>query len=225
MVAVGVDACKTGWIAVALGGDAELAAYYLPTIGALVDTVPDPSAIAIDMPIGLPDNGRRNADVEARVHLGPRRNSLFFTPTRSVLEALTHASATSLSLEITGSGVSLQSYALATKIFEVEHWLPTAPCGVWEVHPELSFALLMGHPATASKKSWAGMVERRDALATTGIHLDRVESTAANRAAVDDMLDAGIAAWTARRLLEGSARSFPDPPETDEHGRAIAIWA
>jgi predicted RNase H-like nuclease len=224
MVAVGVDACKTGWIAVALDGNAEPAAYYLPTIDALFDTIPDPTAIAIDIPIGLPTAGRRRADVEARIHLGPRRNSLFITPVRSVLEALTHGSATTLSLQITGSGVSRQSYGLAAKIFEVERWLPTAPCGVWEVHPELSFALLMGKPAKASKKSWSGMVERRDVLAKAGIQLDRVGSAAASRAAVDDMLDAGVAAWTASRLLDGSARSFPDPPDIDDSGRAVAIW-
>lgn len=225
MVAVGVDACKTGWIAVALGGDAEPAAYYLPTIDALLDAIPDPTAVAIDIPIGLPAAGQRRADIEARRVLGPRRNSLFFTPVRSALEALSHADATARSQRIIGSGVSQQSYALAAKIFEVERWLPTSPCGVWEVHPELSFAVLQGQPASASKKSWAGMVERRDALAAAGIHLDRVGSAAGDRAGVDDMLDAGIAAWTACRLVDGTACSFPDPPEVEPSGRALAIWA
>lgn len=225
MAAVGVDGCKTGWIAVALRQDAAPQAYYLPSIDALDHAIPDAETIAIDIPIGLPDAGRRRADVAAKARLGPRRSSVFLTPVRPALEAADHASATALSVQLTGSGISQQSYALRAKIFEVERWLPAAPCGVWEVHPELSFALLLGAPAQASKKSWAGMVERRDALLQVGIDLDRVPNAVAGRAAVDDMLDAGAAAWTARRLFEGAALSFPVPPDMDASGRTIAIWA
>ena len=113
------------------------------------------------------------ADVEARLFLGSRRQSIFFTPVRAAVEAATHADATALSSQLTGSGISRQSHALAKKILEVEDWLPTAPCAVWEVHPEVSFALLIGRPARASKKTWAGMIERRQALAAAGINLDR----------------------------------------------------
>ena len=40
----------------------------------------------------------------------------------------------------------------------------------------------------------------------------------------DDLLDAAAAAWTARRVLAGSARPLPDPPEVDSSGRPVAIW-
>jgi predicted RNase H-like nuclease len=224
VVAVGVDACKTGWIAVVLDGD-QVDAHYLPTIGALTSVIPAPRAIAIDIPIGVPDAGRRPADIEARLFLGPRRNSIFFTPVRAAVEAATHQAASTLQRQATGSGLSQQSYRLAQKILEVEAWLPDAPCGVWEVSPELSFALLIGQPAHAPKKTWAGMVQRRQALLAAGITLDRVSGVAGSRASVDDMLDAAAAAWTARRLASGSARSFPDPPGPGSNGRSIAIWA
>jgi predicted RNase H-like nuclease len=224
VVGVGVDACKTGWIAVALDGD-QVDAHYLPTIGALTSVIPDPQAIAIDIPIGVPDAGRRRADVEARLFLGPRRNSIFFTPVRAAVGAATHEAATTLQRQASGSGLSQQSYRLARKILEVEAWLPDAPCGVWEVSPELSFAVLIGQPAHASKKTWAGMVQRRQALLSAGISVDRVGGPAGTRASVDDMLDAAAAAWTARRLLSGSARSFPDPPGAGRNGRCVAIWA
>ena len=107
----------------------------------------------------------------------------------------------------------------------MEAWLPQAPCPLYEIHPEVSFAVLMGRPARASKKTWAGMVERRDALAGAGISLDRVADDAASQAAVDDMLDAAVAAWSARRILEGRARSFPVTPDIDAAGRPVAIWA
>ncbi len=71
---------------------------------------------------------------------------------------------------LTLRGISQQAYALGPKILEVERWLPSSPCPVYEVHPEVSFAVLLGEPARASKKTWAGMVERRRALEAAGIH-------------------------------------------------------
>jgi predicted RNase H-like nuclease len=150
---------------------------------------------------------------------------VFFTPVRAALEARDHLTATRLSSELTGYGISQQSFALRSKIFEVERWLSKAPCSVWEVHPEVSFRFLKGAPATASKKSWTGMMERRSALMVVGIDLDQVTGKGAIMAATDDMLDAAVVAWSARRLLDGSAHSLPDPPEFDAAGRPIAIWA
>jgi predicted RNase H-like nuclease len=224
VVSVGIDGCRTGWIAVALEATAARA-YHLPTIAALTDAVEKPTAVAIDIPIGLPEAGRRPADVQARVFLGPRRHSIFFTPVREAVEMATYSAASALSVQRTGTGISRQSHALAKKILEVENWLPTAPCEVWEVSPELSFALLMGRPARAPKKAWAGMVERRQALAAAGINLDEVPFDVGAHAAVDDMLDAGAAAWSADRLQRGVARPFPDPPVVGSSGRAVAIWA
>jgi predicted RNase H-like nuclease len=225
MVAVGVDACKKGWIAVALRTGTNTQAHYLEGIEDLGEAIPDAEAIGIDIPIGLPTEGRRAADIEAKKVLGPRSNSVFFTPVRAALEARDHLTATRLSLELTGHGISQQSFALRSKIFEVERWLPSAPCPVWEVHPEVSFRFLMGVPASASKKSWTGMIERRSALLAVGIDLDQVTGNGAIMSATDDMLDAGAAAWTAKRLLEGAAQSLPHPPEIDAAGRNIAIWA
>lgn len=224
VAAVGVDGCGTGWIAVVLRPGEPAQAHYLARIDELAAAVPDAAVVGIDMPIGLPELGRRQADVLARVALGPRRNSIFFAPVRAALAAATHATGTATSVRVTGSGMSRQSYALAAKIFEVEQWLPRAPCPVHEVHPELSFATLLGAPAFAGKKSWAGMIQRREVLARNGIRLDHVIGPAARHAATDDMLDAGAAAWTAARLLAGTAGSLPDPPETDRDGRPMAIW-
>nr|WP_231640215.1 DUF429 domain-containing protein [Micromonospora sp. NRRL B-16802] len=41
------------------------------------------AVIGIDIPIGLPDTGRRQADVLAYKLVGPRRSSVFMTPVRS----------------------------------------------------------------------------------------------------------------------------------------------
>ena len=83
----------------------------------------------------------------------------------------------------------------------------------------------MGASASASKKSWQGMVERRAALETAGIRLGEVPDDVGRRAAVDDVLDAAVVAWTARRLRDGEARSFPGSPSTGVNGVETAIWA
>lgn len=114
---------------------------------------------------------------------------------------------------------------MGRRILEVERWLPSAPCTVFEVHPEVSFAHLLGQPAAAPKKTWAGMVERLRGLRAAGIDPEELRGPAAYAASVDDMLDAAVAAWTARRLTRGVARPFPEHPQGDESGRVVAIWA
>ena len=222
---MGVDACKTGWIAVALRDGTGLDAHYLPVIDSLESVARDADAVAIDIPIGLPHRGRREADLQAREFLGSRRNSVFLTPVREAVTAPTHALATQAASDITGAGISRQAYALGRKILEVEAWLPSSSSPVYEMHPEVSFAELLGTPALAPKKTWAGMVERRRGLEAKGISLDQLGGTAALRASVDDMLDATVGAWTARRVAQGQARSFPEPPPLDTSGRQVAIWA
>ncbi len=226
MTLVGIDGCRSGWIAVVIGHAGEVGAHHLHRIDDLGTVAPDADVIGIDIPIGLPEAGRRQADLAARDFLGARRNSVFHTPVRAALEAANHAEATAASLRVTGSGISQQSYALRRKITEVEDWLPSATCPVFEVHPEVSFAVLLGAPASASKKTWAGMRERWRGLSAAGIDLEGLDvGTASVAASVDDMLDAAVVAWTARRIAAGTARVFPDPPETGTAGRDLAVWA
>ena len=223
MSVVGVDACKSGWIAVVLRGT-DVSAVYLHGVSDLAAVIPDAEVIAIDIPIGLPEDGRRAADVAAKNLLGPRGSTLFYVPVRAALEAASHDEATRISTKLTGQGISQQSFALKKKIFEVEEWLPEAPCPVYEVHPEVSFVKLRNAPLTSSKKTWTGMLQRRDALKSVGIDLDEIGGDVGRQAAVDDMLDAGVAAWSARRLLEGLQGSMPATPELGPLGEKMAIW-
>jgi predicted RNase H-like nuclease len=224
MIVVGVDACTKGWVAVAMEPEAPPRAVVVDRLDDLSDMFPDAAGFGIDIPIGLLADGPRQADLQAREVLGPRRHSVFMTPIRAALLADTHAEATAISTTITGKGISRQAYGLRHRILETEAWLDRAPAPVWEVHPEVSFTRLLGRPPAASKKTWAGMVERRDALDVAGIVLDDL-GVAGTRAATDDVLDAAVVAWSAARLVAGDGRSLPDPPEQDPvTGRAIAIW-
>jgi predicted RNase H-like nuclease len=81
-----------------------------------------------------------------------------------------------------------------------------------EVHPEVSFARLAGGPLPDGKRTWAGAHHRRRLLASAGIDLADDLGQAGRHTAVDDVLDAGAAAWTVERVAAGAARPLPDPP-------------
>lgn len=233
MIAVGVDACPGGWVAVVVAGGGGGAGAALETAGAVHGATLEAiggqlchaDGFGVDIPIGMPTHGPRRADVAARRFLGPRRSSVFTAPVRDALAAPTYAEANAMARRVTGHGLSRQAYALAPRILEAELWCGRHPTPVWEVHPEVSFAVLLGHPAAAPKKTWSGMRERRTALERAGVVLGDLPG-AGPRAGVDDVLDAAAAAWSTARLLRCEARSFPDPPDVDVGtGRHVAIWA
>lgn len=225
MSVVGVDGCKRGWIAVALDSMNRARACFVTRLDDLLVAIPDTEAVAIDIPIGLPSTGRRRADEAARELLGARRNSVFSAPVRAAITASNHAEASAISKRITGQGISRQAFALTSKILEAERWVDDVPVPVWEVHPEVCFTFMMGHPARWPKSTWSGMRERQSALGQTGISLRDI-GEAGHMAGVDDVLDAAVAAWSAARLHCGTAISLPDPPEHDPHSQlSMAIWA
>jgi predicted RNase H-like nuclease len=175
--------------------------------------------------IGLLDTGRRQADVLAYKRVGPRRSSVFMTPVQAALEAGSHAAAVEVNQHWAGEGVSAQVYGLRSKIFEVDGWVRHAGRRVVEVHPEVSFAMLAGSPLADGKRTWAGAHHRRQLLADAGVHLADDVGQAGRHAAVDDVLDAGAAAWTATRVATGAATPLPNPPVEYSDGWPAAIWA
>jgi predicted RNase H-like nuclease len=125
---LGVDACKSGWIGIALS-EGMLNAHSATGIGDLVEEASSgglPDVIAVDIPIGLPDTGRRQADVLVRKAVGPLRASVFMTPVRPALEAPDYASAAGLRRRLAGEGISRQAFALQPKILQVDQWV--RPC-------------------------------------------------------------------------------------------------
>ena len=226
---LGVDACKAGWVGIALAtGGAR--AYVSTSIAGLVDTVEVDGrldVVAVDMPIGLPDAGRRQADVLARKMVGPRWSSVFVTPVRAALELepSDFASANAVNRERAGEGISAQAFGLRPKLLEVDRWVRLGTHRVVEVHPEVSFARLAGAPLTERKTTWAGAVRRRRLLAAAGIVLDDDLGGAGRAAGVDDVLDAAVVAWTARRVARGEAEHLPDPPQRFGDGIDCAIWS
>ncbi len=111
------------------------------------------------------------------------------------------------------------------KILEVDAWVRTVDRTVIEVHPEVCFATMAGRPLANPKSTWAGVEERRRILADVGIEIPAELTQAGAVAAVDDVLDAAAASWTASRFVVGRAVCYPAVPEQFDDGPAAAIWA
>ncbi len=251
---LGVDVCRGAWVGILLdpdphpvgGGDGDVSSAARVGIvhGLFAERVADLVAeaesrasgglavIGIDIPIGLPDVGRRKADGLARALLGPRAASVFPVPVRAAVEEPDHPRASSLNVALAGVGISRQSHGLRTAILDVDGWLRSRVAGgtgagpvVVEVHPELSFATLAGAPLRHGKRSWSGVEQRRLLLDGAGIAVPVDLGLAGSRAAPDDVLDAAVVAWTARRVAAGTASSYPEPPERFSDGLDAAIRA
>ena len=207
----GVDAAGGGWAVVVLEGERAYAFRCQTFADALLV---DAEVVAVDIPIGLPESPPRAADVAARRFVGARASSVFPTPVRGVLEAATYAEARAKAVELTGKSVSAQSYALRHRILEVDEHARSDD-RVIEVHPEVSFSELARRPLL-SKHRTDGLAERRALLEEAGIELP--EEVA--RIAEPDLLDATVAAWSARRYAQGEAVPLPGNHE----GRIGAIW-
>ena len=208
----GVDLARGALAVVVLEEDRVVEAFRCETFADAL--LVDAQVVAVDVPIGIPDAGPRAADVAARQFVGPRSSSVFATPIRPALEAATHAEARSIASELTGKSVSAQSYALRRRILEVDEYAHRDE-RVIEVHPEVSFREL-AHRPLPSKNRLEGLAERRTLLEEAGIDLPG----SAPRIAEPDLLDATIAAWSARRYALGEALPLPEG-----HGARIgAIW-
>jgi predicted RNase H-like nuclease len=214
-VVAGLDACRSGWVAVVLDDGRFEEALVGPAFTAVLERLDRASAIGVDIPIGLPadDALPRPADGACRAFVGPRRGSVFPTPPRAALLASSYAEARRVL-----PSLSAQSYALRRKILEVDAALTDR---VFEVHPEASFAAMGTAPMTHPKRTWNGLMERRALLAAAGIEIPG--DLPGCDAAADDVLDAAAVAWTAARKVRGEARTLPEEPPWDG-GRAVAIW-
>jgi predicted RNase H-like nuclease len=226
---LGVDACKAGWIGISLDHaghfhSAQLARGIVDLVSMMPVSV-SVTVIGVDMPIGLPDQGERQADALARKRIGALSSSVFMVPTRTALAAEQHPEASVINKSFDGGkGISIQAWGLKSKLLEVDAWVRASPSArVVEVHPEVSFAAMGDAPLTTSKKSWAGIADRHQLLSSIGIHIPH-QLGDAGRAAADDVLDAGAAAWSAYRVARGQAVSLPSEPEVFSDGLSAAIW-
>lgn len=208
----GVDMASGSWAVVVLEGSRAVDAFRCEAFADAL--LVDAEAIAVDVPIGIPERAPRPADVAARRFVGGRASAVFPTPVRPVLEAPSYAQARAIATELTGKSISAQTYALRRRILEVDEYA-TADERVIEVHPEVSFRELARGPLPSKHTSF-GLAERRALLERAGI----APPASAPRVKKTDLLDATAAAWSAARYARGEALPLPD----DHAERIGAVW-
>lgn len=219
----GVDAYRGGWVGVVLHDGAFAGIHVADRLGALVDAIGDTAAIGVDIPLGLMESGTRGTDVAARTLLGRRRSTIFEIAPRSCWDEPDHATASALSRQLMGKGMSIQSWGLKTKLLDANTVYDAGAAPLWEAHPELSFQQMGLGFEDGTKKTWRGQRARLRVLAAHGIELPEDLGAAAHVPA-DDVLDAAAVSWSAARIAAGQAYCVPDPPQLNERGQRLAIW-
>jgi predicted RNase H-like nuclease len=229
-IAVGVDGCPGGWLAVSEGTSRTLIATIAQTFAALIELLPSTAVIGLDIPIGLPEEGARQCEKEARQLLGwPRMTSVFSAPLRPCLVARSYEEACRIRSEIERKKISKQAFGILPKIREVDDVLATnraLAARVIEVHPEVSFAIMNGGAALVySKKKRDGKAVRRALLeAQWPGSVDKLRDRLRGQdCAIDDLHDAMAALWSARRSVSGKARVLGDPAARDRKGLLMRI--
>jgi predicted RNase H-like nuclease len=226
----GMDGTSQGWVAVIC--DDDLGNPTALFVKKLIELPRSLRVVAVDVPIGLPEKGSRDADRLARQYLGePRRRSVFPCPIRSVLGALSWEDACIRTERADGRRVSKQTFGILEKIEEADAFIRSelwARSVFHEVHPEVSFAKWSGTAMAHRKKSPAGREERRRVIATV-FGPDALKTALAairgNRVASDDVADAFAAVWSAWRILHGKAEKLPEEQAVDGKGLPMHIWA
>ena len=221
MAVLGVDGWRGRWVGALLEGR-SVRLLDLADIPAVL-AVPDVEVVGIDMPIGLSDDGVRACDVEARRRLGRAGSSVFPTPVRAVLATDDYAEARALSRAATDPprAPSAQSFQLVKAIRSLDDALGDPPADhVVEVHPELAFRAL--DPELRDAKVTARGMARRLAALRTVMDVDAALLAAPPRVPAVDALDACAAAWSARRIADGTTECVGDGA-TDARGRPMRI--
>jgi predicted RNase H-like nuclease len=228
MSVAGVDGCRAGWLAVlATVHDGRALCVQdvvvFGSLGQLLDLTGACSAVSIDIPIGLSDDGRRAADFEARRMIGRRRSSVFPPPARALVGCCDYASANALSRRNYGRGISRQTFNILEKIRDADSAMtPSLQQRVVESHPEVSFCALNADVCLQHTKRTVAGREERSRLLSRAFE-DLAGLSPPRGAAWDDLYDACVLAWTASRLATGCERRLPAHPQCDTRGLRMEI--
>jgi predicted RNase H-like nuclease len=114
------------------------------------------------------------------------------------------------------------------KIAEVDRVVtPQLQERVFEVHPEVSFSRANDGAILPPKKRSDGRAAREDIPRRLGYveTLEWFPKPWLLRGRADDVLDACIACWSARRIAKEQARRVPEQRLLDDRGLRMEIWS
>ena len=205
---IGVDGTSSGWIASI--GNSKIkrlsTIIFSEKLDKILSDYPN-SIVVIDIPVELnKKNYLRECDVLAKKYLGRKfQSSIFIPPLKRLIKCSTYQEANKLSKEITGKGLSKQSWHLKNKISEVQV-LSKLSYKIYEGHPECSFKMLKNETLNAKKKSVLGIFERLDLLQKAGFDPLSISLRLENDSTIkiDDVLDSMVLFITALRIAEGN---------------------
>lgn len=207
----GIDGCRRGWLAAIKDGE-SIETRLCTTDEELVALFRECAVVTIDIPIGLSERGPRSCDHHARRFLGRRAGSVFPAPLRPLIALREYDVANRISQQLQRRGISRQGWALFRKVEQVDKLLQRfreLRGRVYEIHPEVSFAMWNGgHPIEASKHTAEGLERRRVLVAAQ--YGEEPLASVPRGAHLDDLLDAFAALWTAERVYAGRARELGD---------------
>lgn len=229
---VGIDGCRGGWI-VAFDTPASVALTLFGNLADLNEYLSEDATVMVDMPIGLLEaEGVRECDRLARAALGRgQSSSVFSPPIRQVSRLIDYAEANQLSRQLSGKGLSKQTFNITPKIRELDRLLDSKQRrGYWqECHPEVVFRSLSTTDEPIPKKKTPEGQARRLALLSALPGARQALDTALNaylRKSVlaDDMVDALACFYTAS-LPVASRAYLPEQAEYDPRGLAMQLCA
>ena len=222
--AIGLDGFRNGWVAVLLDGDLHEIRFCDDVAGALSVSF---DRAAIDIPIGMTDDGERACDLLARERLRPHSSRVFTGARRWLwLEFSDPDRANRDALQRGQKRVSRQLWHLGPKIMDVDRFVrANRTYDIREAHPELVFLRLNDCKPLPSKKSEDGIRLRRLLLKREGIRMiDRwlADERLGTGAKCDDVLDACAVAIAAR---DATGCVPEDMAPRDAHGLPMQIWS
>lgn len=228
MTFIGLDGFSKGWVAVTSDGGRR----HIDFIGDISWLATQQfDRAAIDIPIGLSDDGVRACDQQARKKLSPHGSRVFSGARRWLWQDFNDPDLANIEAEQREQKkVSRQLWHLGPKIMEVDHFVREnfmrahRSLDIRETHPELVFLRLNDNAPLPSKHTEEGLTLRRRLLIDDGfIDIDDWLSAKRRRTGAkrDDVLDACAAAIGARDC----AGCVPegDPPR-DVQGLPMQIW-
>jgi predicted RNase H-like nuclease len=235
----GVDGCKKGWI-VAIGQSwpchEPIRIEFCPDFKAVLETTHTFEAVAVDMPIGLPDGSySRDCDLSAQKGLGRRRSSVFSAPPRSCIEATNVRDFQSMHKAIMGKGAGLPVWGIVPKMLEVNRLMeervandPTVQDRIIEFHPELTWQRLADPSKLSSKRGAEGVLQRLGLLERLSQGwLPSFPQKISGNPAIDDVLDAVVGISAAQCFLdrpESVQRHPSGEPRQNSRGLRMEIW-
>lgn len=181
--------------------------------------------VAVDMPIGLPETGRRGCDMAARALLPPeRRSSVFLDFRRKLIEFTDYPTAIAWA-KADGKGFSKQAWNILPRIADIDGWItPAHQRRIRESHPELVFLRMNDFAPLPPKRTDEGLRLRRKLLCRNGVVLDALAKTLrARAAAIDDLYDAAALSLAAERFRNGDGICLTEGL-CDARGLRMEIW-